>query len=377
MTQKEFTSLLIKFEKGNCSNEEQNLLFEFYSNFQNKDRMASWDLSKKEEVRIRLLNRINKTITNNNTYQPQKTNWKLLIGVAASFIVFLTIGVLYWSTINNKIVVPKDAITLELEDGTIKIIEEDGTAKVFDKNGTIVGQQNGSQLVYEPADSQKHLAYNTLTVPYGKRFELLLSDGTKVHLNAGTSLKYPIQFLEGMIRQVFITGEAYFEVEKDTVHPFIVNTSDMNVKVLGTQFNIQAYPEDDVAQVVLVEGLVSLYDNSKKNKLKEKTLLKPNQKAIFDKKNNDIKIDPAITSIYTSWLNGEIVFRDMPFENIVKKLERHYNVTIITNNSKLSKKVFNANFGAVTLEKVLGELKEVYGISYTIDNKIITIKQSQ
>ena len=141
------------------------------------------------------------------------------LAYAAMFLILLTSGYfLYFNEANeNSFTIPDNAITLQLEDGTVKIIEEDGSSKVLDKSGKFVGQQRGSQLVYtkQVSTSVEEVIFNTLTVPYGKKFNLLLSDGTKVTLNSGSSLKYPVQFLEGAQREVFITGEAYLDVAKD------------------------------------------------------------------------------------------------------------------------------------------------------------------
>jgi ferric-dicitrate binding protein FerR (iron transport regulator) len=270
--------------------------------------------------------------------------------------------------------VPNDAITLELEDGTLKVLEADGTSIMTNNNGNVLLEQKGNQLIYSSDSEVEKLVYNTLTIPHGKTFKLKLSDGTIVHMNAGSSTRYPIKFIKGSNRKIFITGEAYLDVTKDPSHPFIVNSNYLNIRVLGTKFNINSYPEDDVTEIVLVEGSVSLYDESKIYAIKSSALLKPKHKAIFTRKNKDIQIHPVNTNIYTSWRNGELVFRDMTFNNILKKMERHYNITIINNNSNLSKTIFNASFGIVPIEKVLQELREVYGISYTINNRTITIK---
>ncbi|WP_420603088.1 FecR family protein [Flagellimonas sp.] len=199
--------------------------------------------------------------------------------------------------------------------------------------------------------TQKNWFYNTLTVPYGKTFELLLSDGTKAHLNAGSSLKYPVQFLNGMERKVFVSGEVFLNVEKDKDHPFVVGADDLNVRVLGTQFNVHVYPEDEVAEVVLVEGAVALYPENEAYHTDTSTRLEPGFKASFDKTDKKIETEAVMTDIYTSWMHGELVFRNMSFNNILKKLERQYNVNIINNNEGLSSEKFNASFGSKTFDQ--------------------------
>src|SRR5690606_21391749 len=152
-----------------------------------------------------------------------------------------------------------EVITLQLDNGSIETISENGERTIINQQGTVVGSQQGTSLNYRGNDINDKLVYNTLNIPHGKQFDLVLSDGTQVKLNSGSSIKYPVQFLPGNNRKVFLMGEAYFEVAKDTEHPFIVNVDDMEVQVLGTQFNLSYYPEDGEITTVLVEGSVELY----------------------------------------------------------------------------------------------------------------------
>jgi transmembrane sensor len=268
---------------------------------------------------------------------------------------------------NPKTVTPKDVITLQLENGKTQIIEEDGNTLVFDSKGSTVGSQKGNILHYNNGAPSKKLIYNTLTVPNGKRFDIVLSDGTRVFLNAGTSLKYPIKFIKGQNREVFLTGEAFFEVAKDTSHPFVVNANDLNVRVLGTKFNVSAYPEDVFTQTVLVEGSVGLYQKDTYNP-KEATLLAPGHLASWHRIDNNISLKKVDISIYTSWINGTILFSHESFINILKKLERHYNVVITNNNKELNEVDFTGSFDNVTLEYILKTFHDNYGIEYTNDN---------
>ncbi len=299
---------------------------------------------------------------------------------AAIFVGFLCIGYYYKQDIfnnkNEELYLQEDFITLELEDGKTKIISQDGNVQVLDKTGNVIVKQDGNRLVYDnDSKTSNKLVYNTLKVPYGKRFQLQLSDGTKVHLNAGTSLKYPVTFLQGQKRQVFLTGEAYFDVSKDTEHPFIINADNLNIKVLGTQFNVSNYPEDVESQVVLVEGSVDLYSKEEiPGKTYTHTLLKPGFKGNFNKQKLNISTERVETSLYTSWRIGDLVFRNMPFNNILKKLERHYDVSIINNNHELALEKFNASFTEVPIEKILEYLKITYAIDFTINEKNIIIK---
>mgnify|MGYP003634296242 FL=1 len=306
-----------------------------------------------------------------NNKKVKKLKLYKIFKYASILVLFLGLGYAYqngYFSKNATLITPNEHITLQLENGSIQVLNEDASLKIIDSKGNIVGSQRGTQIAYNQDTQEATLAYNTLTVPYGKRFEIRLSDGTMVHLNAGTSLKYPVKFIEGENRQVFLKGEAFFNVTKDAQHPFIVNAEALNVQVLGTQFNISGYADDLETDVVLVEGSVNL--SSAKNK---SVVLKPGFKGSYTKNStNDITTTPVITSIYTSWINGELVLRNITFENILKKMERHYNVEIINTNTELAKEKFNASFRNEPIEKILEYFKITYNIRYKIEgNKIL------
>lgn len=308
--------------------------------------------------------------------EQRKFPFKRYMAIAASIVVLLSIGLSYKNSIHapksNPIINTND-ITLQLENGEIQVISEGKKSKVTDSNGNVVGNQNGNKIAYDTETSIEKLVYNTLKIPYGKRFELELSDGTIVHLNSGTTLKYPVKFIAGANRQVFLDGEAFFDVAKDKKHPFVVNADKLNVRVLGTHFNVSSYPEDDMTDVVLVEGSVAMYSSNEEFNADKNIVLKPNFKGSFNRNNNHIDAKEVNTDMYTAWINGGLVFRDINFKNICKKLERQYDVTIVVKNQKLANEKFNASFSDKPIEKILSYFDDVYGIDYTRKNNVITI----
>jgi len=164
------------------------------------------------------------------------------------------------------------------------------------------------------------------------------------------------------------------DVTKDKTHPFVVNADNLNVRVLGTHFNVSNYPEDKMTDVVLVEGSVGLYKVNEKFNAEKNTVLKPGFKGSFSKTDNQIKTKAVVTDVYTAWIKGGLTFRDMTFKDISKKLERHYNVTIVNQNTKLSDEKFNASFGDEPIAKVLSYFNEIHGINYTLKNNEVLIK---
>ncbi|MFV8341987.1 FecR family protein [Flavobacterium sp. XS2P39] len=293
-------------------------------------------------------------------------------------ILVLFIGLAYFFQKNNlfeqkdNVLIPKEeAITLLLGDGSVQTINPSGSSNVTDKFGKIIGKQDKSKISYNDEVSAERLVYNTLKIPYGKRFGVELSDGTIVHLNSGTSLRYPVKFIKNKNRQVFLTGEAFFEVAKDKAHPFTVNTQEMNVEVLGTKFNVSTYKEDSTTDVVLVEGKVGLY---KDQKTKDNWVkLTPGLKGSNIKGQQNITTEKVNTDIYTAWIDGNLVFKNMTFDAIIKKLERHYNVTFVNKNKTLSKEIFNARFDEKeSINVVLKYFSDSYAIDYEVkDNKVI------
>ncbi|UII76192.1 DUF4974 domain-containing protein [Flagellimonas sp. HMM57] len=302
-------------------------------------------------------------------------SFKKVAGVAAIFIGLFATGFLYLrgdfiSDDEFNLIPADEAITLQLDNGNVEVIKNDGSVQVVDPKGNIVGQQSGNQLVYSNEVVVEKLVYNTLTIPYGKRFDLVLSDGTKVTLNSGTSLKYPIKFLPNHKREVFLSGEAFFDVEEDKEHPFVVNANELDVTVLGTQFVVSLYEEDKTTAVVLVEGSVDL----SKGTDTDTTRLTPGTRGVLDERTGLVSKTNVNISFYTAWMQGVLVFRNETFENISKKLERVYNVSIISENPDFDKEVFNASFDNETIEDILSYFKDSYDMNYIIENNTIYIK---
>lgn len=278
--------------------------------------------------------------------------------------------------VEKGILIPdEEAITIQLEDGTKQTINPERETEIRDSKGNLIGNQNKSKVVYSDSSTIEKLVYNTINVPYGKRFDVILSDGTHVFLNAGTSLRYPVKFIDGLQRDVYLTGEAYFDVTEDKNHPFIVHADNMNVEVLGTKFNISHYAEDQNINTVLVEGAVNLYkDAGVLSHKSNSTLLKPGFKAEWNKFNETIEIENVDTRIYTAWIDGKLIFRNTTFREIRKRLERHCNVIIKNNNSNLDAQLFDATFDIETINEILETFNKSFAIEYEIVNNEVLIK---
>lgn len=380
--------LLRKFVQNDCDEKEVRELVDYFNKAKGIEAMPSMEDIENWMRSIEGFSEMAPTLTSQEVLKMAKQRernffkrkfWQY-VAVAALFIGIVVTAHLVlkesFGGVKDDILVPVDeVITLQMEDGTKKTINEKDVEQLFDAHGNLVGRQQGGKITYnlqEAGTPSDVLVYNTLWVPYGKRFALELSDGTSVQLNSGTTLKYPVQFLPGMDRRVELTGEAFFKVAKDLEHPFVINAEDLNVEVLGTEFNISNYPEDSQTDVVLVEGSVALYQDNSSIGDKGAVTLVPGTKGSFDRKEHDIKTQEVSTELYTAWISGELVFRKMSFDNILRKLERHYHIEIENTNQELGKELFNASFGNEPLERVFETLHSTYGIMYVIeDNKVI------
>ena len=320
------------------------------------DPEADWDLVKKRLQKANSARKVRFTILKYAA---------VLVGIAIISYMFLK----KQGPIVNAI--DENIITLKIGEQEVKMINEGENQEILSSDGTVIGLQKGNSLVYYNQSNVDKMLYNELWVPYGKIFNIELSDGTIIHLNSGSSIRYPIRFIGDGNREVSLNGEAYFKVVKDTGHPFIVNTGKLVVEVLGTEFNVSSYEEDVEISTVLVEGSIQLTNTDAPV---DKVLLSPGFKAGFDKNEHSIKTNAVDLDLHVSWINGELIFRKSSFENMMKKIERKYDVTIYNRNANLSQKKFNARFDVniESIEDVMQSISSVTPFEYTIeDNNII------
>jgi len=206
--------------------------------------------------------------------------------------------------------------------------------------------------------SHELTAYQEITSPLGMKSEVTLPDGSIVWLNSGSKLKYPLQF-NSKKREVYLSGEAYFEVQSDKFHPFIVSTQNLSVVATGTIFNVEAYYNDTITAVTLLEGKVGL----DLNKNVSKNLL-PNQRFIYNTKTNKAFIEKTDANSWCKWKDGILAFRNEPLEDVFKRIGRNYNVDILIKDKKVAKQMYRATFEGESLDEILHLLKLSAPIKY-------------
>ena len=210
-----------------------------------------------------------------------------------------------------------------------------------------------------------------ISVAYGEQKRLILPDSSEVWLNAGSSILYPETFAKDK-RLVMLDGEAYFSVKKDTVSPFIVETSQLSVKVLGTRFNVKAYPNDEKITTTLTSGKVEVSVRSQ-----PPHILKPDEQLTYDKKSSDIHISVIDTNDTNCWMAGKLVFTNASAGEIFRTLERHYNTTIDNTAIIPASKRYTVKFlKDEGLNEILNILKDIIGFDYQqYEKKIVLTRQ--
>ena len=375
MHQNKIDKLIINYFQDSLTKEESTVLQEWIGENENNQHYFN------EMVEVNYI--INSSHEFNNKVSLKQAKYKIarkrtmaMLKYAAVLVVLIsTVSyfVLQTKSIEPEITVIDKPITLELENGLSVEVGTEGRQEIANNEGAIIGVQKEGSLTYEKDNTNRKLVYNTLKIPYGKTFLLTLTDGTEVHLNAGSSLRYPVNFLKGENRNVYLEGEAFFNVAKDKAHPFIVNTDQINVMVTGTSFNVSSYKEDTIVNTVLVEGAVSVYNKEQVYNKENSAVLSPGYMASWSKDKQDINTTKVDVENYTGWVEGRLIFRKMPFSSIRKKLERHFNVKIVNKNKDLENNYYNAVFETETIEEVLSSFQKSYQFQFSIKNNIISI----
>jgi ferric-dicitrate binding protein FerR (iron transport regulator) len=330
----QIASLLRKKIKGEISSDEEKLLQQWIEKSQSNlalyekilddktllDKLESYQLFDNEKTWSSLEKKLFKTKV--IRLEPKK-----FLRYAAMLIPFIMLfGIsYYWESFSYSSLAKVDEIIkpyeqkatlilangekLNLQSKTITNIQE-GRAHLINQNNTLkyTSEENAKEI--EP------LIYNTLVIPKGGNYQLTLSDGTEVWLNANSSIKYPVAFTDST-REVFLEGEAFFDVQHNG-KPFLVNTQETNIRVLGTSFNVWAYSDESYNATTLVEGSIKL------STAKMEKVLVPNEQASIFLNESDIRVKDVNTNLYTSWMEGKIEFEGENLEAVMRRLARLY-----------------------------------------------------
>lgn len=305
------------------------------------------------------------------------SSWQ--IGVAASVILLVGIG-LYWG-FNKKPKVKQVEVAAHVEMGGAKailvtsrgdeIVLQDSSVQLITLGGGMVAKNDGVQVSYkenEGAGKEDVLEYNTIRVPRGGEYKLFLSDNTEVFLNSDSEIRFPVKFGKGK-RDVFLRGEAFFVVTKDASRPFVVNANDkMSVEVLGTQFNLQAYPDDAFVETTLNEGAVRVFNG------KQGVRLRPDEQAVYDEGKFTVrKVD---ASSYSAWKEGRFMLLNHSLENIMTRLARWYNIDIFWENPEVKEYHFSGELARYEdFTEILRMLELAIRVHFEVKDRTVFVRK--
>ena len=343
MNQEEFSDLIKKYLAGEANAAEEKTLFSHYDALQKQE--LEWDaaqMGEEEEVKDKLYSNILHDIKQR---EKQKAVLPVRWAVAVSImLVMLSSGLLFYLVHQNDQVVSENTsravikndippggnkAILTLANGSKIILDDAATGELVRQSGISITKAAEGRLTCKVIgqttkdDLPAETVYNTIETPKGGQYRIDLPDGTKVWLNAGSSLRYPNRFA-GQERKVALTGEAYFEVAKNKEMPFRVVSGKQVVEVLGTHFNINAYTDEASVKTTLLEGSVNVW----LQEARQSELLNPGQQAVVRYNGSAIVVQPVKVEEAVAWKNGYFMFVDADLESIMRQLARWYDVEV-------------------------------------------------
>lgn len=380
--------IIKRYIKGKANKHEKKQLFSFYKYIESQEKEKEWDEVKhgnREIQEYNLWKKIDVKVTDHDQRMLERTFRPLrrILSIAASMAIAV-LGAIYLfvyqsgekiEATNISVVQPgSDKAILLLANGlTVNLDSMDTRNISFATGATILMKEKGA-LDYTNTNQINHIMeMNTIIVPRGGKFKVTLSDGTSVWLNSSSSITYPVRFF-GNERRVKLTGEAYFEVAKQTKEgtktervPFIVETAKQQVEVLGTIFNINAYTDEQDIKTTLIEGSVKISAES----IYDSKTLKPGQQSILN--NGRITIQEADIAQSIAWKRGDFTFDAMPLEQIMRQISRWYDVEIIYKGNIDQTRLGGSISRSKDIQEVLDVLK-LTGIHFNLKGRRIMIK---
>jgi len=318
---------------------------------------------------------------------PRISRFNVFKWTAAAAVLFalLTVGFYFLNQRARSLVKPtaqhiKDILPggnramLTLSDGSVISLTDASKGKIASQAGIVITKKADGQLSYQLTGQKGGMeGFNTISTPVGGKYEVILQDGTKVMLNAASKITYPLSF-KGDIRKITLTGEAYFEVAKDKHKPFIVATPSANhikaqeIRVLGTHFNVSAYPDEQAYVTTLLEGSIKIAIGDES----AGKLLKPGQQAMVSQY---IKVEAADPDAAVAWKNDIFYFSDEPVQNIMRKLGRWYNVEVEFRGTIAKTGLWGQISMKKSLSEVLEVLEETGQVHFNVQGRRVIVMQ--
>ena len=261
---------------------------------------------------------------------------------------------------------------LQSEDGKMIDLTSSTSSRIVTSDGLVLVNDSLKGLRFDQSKLENQpMKYHTLAVPVGGEYHFTLADGTRVWVNSASEVRFPNCFSGGK-REIYVKGEVYLEVARDEKHPFVVHAGENEVRVLGTRFNLTAYPDEQKVITTLVEGSVEFRNNQSSIRLK------PGEQSVLDQETNNLEKQKVEVSIYTSWVSGTYEYERMPLSDITRQLSRWYDVQFVYETTEFSNHPFT---GVVkrdqSLEEVLSIIEKTTNIKFKISGRTIIIKRAE
>jgi transmembrane sensor len=370
MTEDDIKELFKRYQEGNCTFEERDVLESWYLQYHSNNK--SLHPEQIEEFGKEILAQLPAT----NRQRPFRMPWRLI--TAATLALFAVGFSVYLLKLNRPITkkftyqikAGSNKAILTLANGLKVNLDDVSNGLITKQDGiTIEKATNGIvQYKQQPGLTSAGLnQLNTVTTPNGGQWQVNLPDGTHVWLNAASSLTYPISFGHLSNRKVKVTGEAYFEVAKDKRHPFIVEAGDQSVKVLGTHFNVNAYANEPTLKTTLIEGSIQLSTTQKV------VILKPGEQATLT--NTKISIAKIDTEPIIAWKDGDFIFKDIDFKSTMRQIARWYDVEVIYQSEPVGFTPGGWVSRAKDINTVLKIMESTEHVHFKVDGRRIVVTQ--
>lgn len=371
--------LLMRYVLGEMNDDEKVLVrewiaadekhAEYYKDFQMFHLKMEWGMRANAVVHDSLVRR---------RVKARQRRLRVLYWSAACLIVLFSVGGILWMLpedepvyVTEKIEPGKSKAVLYMASGDV--VNVDGQTGVMkEKDGTRIEIDGKEGIAYRVTggQQQEETLSNRIVIPRGGEFKLILADGTAVWLNSDSELSYPTAFA-GQKREVFLRGEAYFDVKPDSLHPFIVHVDEVRIQVLGTQFNINTYAEGSI-KTVLVEGSVDL-----RNRAGEHVVLTPNRMADYRTVEGRFELTDVDVQPHVAWREGNFIFQSESLESIMNKLSVWYDLNVFYANEGLRDIRLSGNLERFSdVGKLFSKFEQISEARFKIQGKNVIISSN-
>lgn len=394
MTEKKEQQIWQRYREGRCSEDELRQLEDWYNdwNIENRMLLTEVELEQAEQIiRSKVMEQVGFDIievqlSDDRLPTVKKLSLLRIVGVAATIIFMLGLSIsIYVKTRSSSYAIVetnqsyeddvapgKNTATLTLSDGKVLTLSDKKNAVVI--NASELSYSDGTKIDNKKereSSVNKPTSMHTITTPRAGQYQVILADGTKVWLNAASSIRFPASFDGAKQRRIEIVGEAYLQVFKDKKVPFIVVSSTQEIEVLGTSFNVNDYLEESFAKTTLVEGAIRVRSLKEANNNKLNTTLKPGQESLI--RGQDIEVRSANVHEAIAWKDGDFRFEDKTVIEIMKQIARWYDVDIVY-KSDVSDVKLNASISRDrNLSQILKMMEKTGEVKFKIEGRKIIV----